>query len=63
MEKMMKGDVGQIMQNLEDKSVKENGKDIIKSVDPLLSRNSDLVIELAAVEGFQGLSKQKTFMP
>jgi len=29
----------------------------------MLSRNSDLVIDLTGVEGYSGMSKQKTFMP
>jgi|TARA_B110001450_G_scaffold248347_1_gene264419 hypothetical protein len=57
---MTEGGVGRPMPNLEDK--KEGNGNII-SADPMLSRNSDVVIDLAGVEGYQGLSKQKTFMP
>jgi|TARA_B110000238_G_C15772688_1_gene288313 hypothetical protein len=57
---MTEGDIGRPMHNLEDK---KDEKGNIVSADPMLSRNSDLVIDLAGVEGYQGLSKQKTFMP
>jgi len=51
------------MHNLEDKVVMENGTEKKISADPMNSRNSDLVIDLTNVEGYQGLSKQKTFLP
>ena len=57
---MTEGGHVKVMNNLEDKT--EIGGKII-SADPMNSRNSDLVIALSGVEGFQGLSKQKTFLP
>lgn len=61
---MTEGGVGRPMPNLEDKTkTNDKGEEVTVSADPMLSRNSDLVIDLAGVEGYQGLSKQKTFMP
>jgi len=55
---MTEGGVGRPMPNLEDKTkTNDKGEEVTVSADPMLSRNSDLVIDLAGVEGYQGLSK------
>ena len=55
---MTEGGVGRTMPNLEDKTkTNDKGEEVTVSADPMLSRNSDLVIDLAGVEGYQGLSK------
>jgi hypothetical protein len=61
---MTEGGVGRTMPNLEDKTkTNDKGEVEIVSADPMLSRNADLVIDISGVEGYQALSKQKTFMP
>jgi len=54
---MTEGNFGKPMHNLEDKNVNENGVQKVISADPMMSRNSDLVIDLTGVEGYQALSK------
>jgi len=55
---------GHKMINLEDKiEFDADGNKKVISRDPMDSRNSDIAVDLHKVDGYTGLSTQKTFIP